>query len=159
MRSFSKNHQMTTTNTGAHVIKALAAFDEFGKLTAQEFADYADIGRYDAHAVLNRMNKRTKAGEKRIYVADWTYAHDDARRYPRAVFMLGDKRDKPKPEPNLRENRRRSESKRNTLFRMNSVFNMATPRDVIREKRRNLTAPRPHVAPSLCQTYPSAANP
>jgi hypothetical protein len=121
-----------------HVIKALEAFAEFKRITAQEFADYADIGRYDAHAVLNRMNKRTKAGVKRIYVADWTYEHDDARRYPRAVFMLGDKEDKKKPKPNLRENRKRSETNRNAQFRMNSVFNMAMTRDKIREIRRSL---------------------
>lgn len=129
---------MTTTNTGMHVIKALEAFVEFKRMTAQEFADYADIGRYDAHAVLNRMNKRTKAGVKRIYIADWTYEHDDARRYPRAVFMLGDKEDKKKPQPNIRLNRQRSETNRNAQFRMNSVFNMAMTRDKIREIRRSL---------------------
>ena len=127
---------MSTTNTGPYVKKAYEAFEVFGKLTAQEFADYADIGRYDAHAVLNRMNKRTKAGEKRIYIVNWTYDYDNARRYPRAVFMLGDKPDKPRPKPDVRENRRRSENKRNTTFRMNSVFNMAMTRDKIRELRR-----------------------
>lgn len=129
---------MSSMNTGSHVIKALEALEAFGKITAQEFADYADIGRYDAHAVLNRMIKRTKAGEKRLHIADWTYEHDDARRYPRAVFMVGDKPDKPKPKPSIRENRRRSEAKRNKTLRMNSVFNMALPRDKIRELRRAL---------------------
>jgi hypothetical protein len=129
---------MASTNTGSHVIKVYEALHEFGKITAQEFADYADIGRYDAHAVLNRMNKRTKAGVKRIYIAGWTYDHDDARRYPRAIFMIGDKEDKLKPKPNIKENRRRSESKRNATFRMNSVFNMAMTRDRIREIRRSL---------------------
>jgi len=129
---------MGTTNTGMHVIKALEAFAEFNRITAQEFADYADIGRYDAHAVLNRMNKRTKAGVKRIHVADWTYEHDDARRYPRAVFMLGDKEDKKKPKPDIRENRKRSEHKRNKTFRMNSVFNMGLNRDAVRQVRKNL---------------------
>lgn len=129
---------MSTTNTGPHVKKAYEAFEAFGKLTAQEFADYADIGRYDAHAVLTRMNKRTKAGEKRIYIVNWTYDYDNARRYPRAVFMLGDKPDKPKPKPDVRENRRRSENKRNTTFRMNSVFNMAMTREKIREIRRTM---------------------
>jgi hypothetical protein len=129
---------MTTTNTGPNVIKALEALAEFKRLTAQEFADYADIHRYDAHAVLNRMNKRTKAGKKRIHIADWTYSHDDARRYPRPVFMLGDKEDKKKPQPNIRLNRRRSETNRNAQFRMNSVFNMAMTREKIREIRRSL---------------------
>jgi len=150
---------VSSTNTGSHVIKVLEALETFGQITAQEFADYADIGRYDAHAVLNRMAKRTKAGEKRLYVADWTYDHDDARRYPRAVFMLGDKPDKPKPKPDVRENRRRSESKRNRTFRMNSVFNLAMTRDAIRETRRSLTALQPHAVTSPCQTCPSEANP
>lgn len=129
---------MTTTNKGVLVTKAWEALHEFGKITAQEFADYADIGRYDAHAVLNRMAKRTKAGVKRIYVADWTHEHDDARRYPRAIYMLGDKPDKKKPKPDVRENRRRSEAQRNKILRMNSVFNMAMTRDKIRELRRSL---------------------
>lgn len=150
---------MSTTNTGAHVIKALEAFAEFGRLTAQEFADYADIGRYDAHAVLNRMKRRTKAGEKRVHIAAWTYEHDDARRYPRAVFMLGDKEDKQRPKPNVRLNRRRSEHKTAKTIRMSSVFNMGLTRDTIREMRRNLNAPRPRADSSPCQTYPSAAGP
>ena len=129
---------MTTTNKGVLVTKAWEALKEFGCVTAQEFAYYADIGRYDAHAVLNRMSKRTKAGEKRIHIVDWVYSHDDARRYPRAMFAVGDKPDKPKPKPNLRENRKRSEHKRNKTFRMNSVFNMATTRNKIREIRRSL---------------------
>ena len=130
---------MGTTNTGMHVIKAFEAFSEFGRMTAQEFADYADIGRYDAHAVLNRMKKPTKAGPKRIYVADWTYEHDDAKRYPRAVYMLGDKPDKPKPKPNIRLNRQRSEHKVIKAIRMTSVFNMGLTRDKIREVRRALS--------------------
>jgi hypothetical protein len=129
---------MTTTNKGILVTQAWAALAEFGKITAQEFADYADIGRYDAHAVLNRMSKRTKAGVKRIYVADWTYAHDDARRYPRAVFAVGDKEDKKKPKPNIRLNRQRSEHKTIKAIRMSSVFNLALPRDKVRELRRSL---------------------
>ena len=77
---------MSSTNKGSHVTRVWAALDAFEQITAQEFADYADIGRYDAHAVLNRMIKRTKAGEKRLHIAEWVYVYDGARRYPRAVF-------------------------------------------------------------------------
>jgi hypothetical protein len=130
---------MTTTNTGKHVIRALDALKEFGRMTAQEFADWADISRYDAHAVLIRMNKRTKAGEKRIYIADWVYAHDGARRYPRPVFVLGDGRDKPKPKPDIKAIRARYEANKNKKFRMNSVFNMSMPRDRVREMAKVIT--------------------
>lgn len=118
--------------------KVWEALKEFDQITAQEFADYADIDRYAAHAVLNRMAGPTKTGEKRLYIATWVHAHDNARRYPRAVYMLGDKENKPKPKPNLRENRRRSEAKRQNIFRVNSVFNLAMTREKIREIRRTL---------------------
>jgi len=130
---------VTTTNKGVLVTKAWEAFQEFGRMTAQEFSDYADIGRYDAHAVLGRMNKRTKAGDKRIHVADWTYGHDDARRYPRPVYALGDKPDKPKPKADPAANRRRHEQGKNRMYRMNSVFNLAMSRDKIREIRKVTT--------------------
>lgn len=130
---------MTTTNTGPHVIKALEAFQEFGRMTAQEFADMADISRYDAHAVLRRMNKRTKAGDKRLHVADWAYGHDGARRYPRPMYALGDKPDKPKPKASPAANSRRYEQGKNRMYRMNSVFNMAMTRDKIREIRKVTT--------------------
>lgn len=130
-----------------HVTKVLEALEAFDQITAQEFAEYADIGRYDAHAVLNRMAKRTKAGVKRIYVFNWTHEHGGSRRYPRAVFKLGDKPNKPKPKPDVRENRRRCETKRNNTFRMSSVFNMAVTRDKIREIRKSLG--RKHEMPSM----------
>ena len=138
VQRFHEDREVTPLNSGTLIAKAWEALHEFGKITAQEFADYADIGRYDAHAALAKMNKRTKAGVKRIYIANWTYGHDDARRYPRAVFMIGDQPDKPRPKPNVRENRRRSEAHRNKILRMNSVFNMAMTRDKIRELRRAL---------------------
>jgi hypothetical protein len=130
---------MTTTNTGPNVIKALEALQEFGRMTAQEFADMADISRYDAHAVLSRMNKRTVAGEKRIHVADWTYGHDGARRYPRPVYALGDRPDKTKPKADVAANRRRYEQGKNRMYRMTSVFNLAMSRDKIREIRKVTT--------------------
>jgi len=127
---------LTTMNKGVLIAKAWEALEEFGRITAQEFADYADIGRYDAHAALKKMNTRTKDGVKRLHVADWSYSHDSARRYPRPVFMVGDQPDKPKPKPDVAANRRRYEQGRNRMYRMNSVFNMAMTRDKIREIRK-----------------------
>jgi hypothetical protein len=123
-------------NRGHNVLKAYEALEEFGRMTAQEFADWADMGRYDAHAVLVRMNKRTKAGEKRIHITDWVHGHDGARRYPRPVYALGDKLDKKKPKADPAANRRRHEQGKNKMYRMNSVFNLAMTRDKIREIRK-----------------------
>lgn len=118
--------------------KALEALKECGRMTAQEFADYADINRYDAHAVLRRMSKRMASGERRLHIAAWSYSHDDSRLYPRPVYALGDKPDKPKPKPDIAANRRRYEQRKNQMFRMNSVFNMAMTRDKIREIRKSI---------------------
>lgn len=128
---------MSSLNRGFNVARAVEAFAEFGQMTAAQFADYADISRYDAHAVLNRMNRPTKAGVKRIHIIAWDDQHDNARRYPRAVFKWGDGIDKKRPKPDVRAVRRRSEEKRNKAYRMNSVFNMGITRETIREIRRN----------------------
>lgn len=127
---------MSSLNRGQRVIDTLAAIAEFGEISAMELADYLDIGRYDAHAVLNRMSKRTKAGLKRIYVVRYTHDHDGARRYPRAVYAIGDKRDAKKPESDVRANRRRCEHRSLNVVRMSSVFNLGLSRDKIKELRR-----------------------
>jgi hypothetical protein len=51
---------------------------------------------------------------------------------------MGDKPDKPRPKPNIRLNRQRSEHKASKAIRMTSVFNLALPREKIREIRRSL---------------------
>ena len=73
---------MSSLNRGQRVIDTTAAIVEFGEITASELAEYLGITRYDAHAVLNRMNKRTKAGLKRIHVVRYIDDHDGARTYP-----------------------------------------------------------------------------
>jgi hypothetical protein len=123
---------MGTTNRGHVVIPTLAAIHEFGELTAQELADYLDIGRYDAHAVLNRMAKRTKAGVKRLHIVRWIEEHEGARRYPRAVFAIGDKPDAPKPRSNPAEVKRRYEQRRRLRNTTNSVFNLGLSRKEFR---------------------------
>lgn len=132
LRCVFEDHQVSTTNKGELVTLVWEAFKEFPTITAQEFADFADISRYDAHAVLGRMAKRTKAGVKRLHVAKWNDEFEGARRYPRPVYAVGDKPDKPKPKPNVAENKRRYEQSRNRKYRMNSVFNMGLTRNAIR---------------------------
>jgi len=119
---------MSTTNRGKHVIAALALLNECGELTAQEFADYVEIGRYDAHAVLRRMAKRTKAGLKRAYVVRYIMDHDGARDYPRPVYALGDQPDAAKPKADPKAVKRRYEQRVRQRNTANSVFNLARPR-------------------------------
>jgi hypothetical protein len=93
-------------------------------MTAMELAEYLGIARYDAHAVLNRMNKRTKAGLKRIYVVRYIYDHDGARKYPRPVYAIGDKPDAKKPKANQLAVKREYYARLKSRTTMNSVFNL-----------------------------------
>lgn len=115
---------MSSLNRGQRVIDTTAAIVEFGEITASELAEHLGITRYDAHAVLNRMNKRTKAGLKRIHVVRYINDHDGARTYPRAVFAMGDKPDAKKPKADQLAVKRRYYARLKSRTTMNSVFNL-----------------------------------
>jgi len=115
---------LSSLNRGQRVIDTTATLVQLGEITASELAEHLGITRYDAHAVLNRMNKRTKAGLKRIYVVRYVDDHDGARTYPRAVYALGDKRDAKKPVADQLAVKRRYYARLKSRTTMNSVFNL-----------------------------------
>ena len=115
---------MSSLNRGQRVTDTTAAIVEFGEITAMELAEYLGITRYDAHAVLNRMNKRTKAGLKRIHIVRYIDDYDGARTYPRAVFAMGDKPDAKKPKADQLAVKRRYYARLKSRTTMNSVFNL-----------------------------------
>lgn len=115
---------LSSLNRGQRVIDTTAAIVEFGEITAMELAEYLGITRYDAHAVLNRMNKRTKTGLKRIHVVRYIDDHDGARTYPRAAFAIGDKPDAKKPKADQLAVKRRYYARLKSRTTMNSVFNL-----------------------------------
>lgn len=115
---------MSSLNRGQRVIDTLATIKEFGEVTAMELAEYLGITRYDAHAVLNRMSKRTKAGLKRIHVVRYIHDHDGARKYPRAVYAMGDKPDAKKPKADQNAVKREYYARLRSRTTMNSVFNL-----------------------------------
>ena len=115
---------MSSLNRGQRVTDTTAAIVEFGEITAMELAEHLGITRYDAHAVLNRMNKRTKAGLKRIHIVRYIDDHDGARTYPRAVFAMGDKPDAKKPKADQLAVKRRYYARLKSRTTMNSVFNL-----------------------------------
>ena len=116
---------MSSLNRGRVVIDTTAAIVEFGEITAMELAEYLGISRYGAHAVLNRMNKRTKAGLKRIHIVRYIHDHDGARKYPRAVYAMGDKPDAKKPKANQLAVKREYYARLKSRTTMNSVFNLS----------------------------------
>lgn len=115
---------LSSLNRGQRVIDTTATLVQFGEITAMELAEHLGITRYVAHAVLNRMNKRTKAGLKRVHVVRYIDDHDGARTYPRAVFALGDKPDAKKPKADQLAVKRRYYARLKSRTTMNSVFNL-----------------------------------
>lgn len=115
---------MSTLNRGCRVIDTLATLAQLGEITAMELAEHLDIGRKDAHAVLRRMNQRTKAGLKRIHIVRYIHDHEGARMYPRAVYALGDLPDAPRPKSSVKAIKRRYYQRLKSRTLTNSVFNL-----------------------------------
>ena len=107
------------------VVMATSAINEFGEISAMELAEYCKISRYDAHAVLRRMNKPTKYAPKRLHVVRYINDHDGARKYPRPVYAMGNKPDAKKPKADQLAVKRAYYARLKSRTLMNSVFNMA----------------------------------
>lgn len=94
---------------------------DFGPITPSELADALGCSRYTTSSVLHRM--RT-GSPKRVYITDWIYDSEGARRYPRPRYALGSSPDAKRPTPNRKAVRRQSVQNRRNRLRTNFVFNL-----------------------------------
>ena len=117
-----------TKKYGETVADILRLLDELGPLSRSEMCEELGLERTYVSAVVTRMASPTKRLPKRIHVSHYVYDMEGARRYPRAVYALGDKPDARRPKANKLDNRRRADAKRRVINTANSVFNLATPR-------------------------------
>jgi hypothetical protein len=113
---------------GSTVDRILDILTELGPMTAAEICREMGENRQFVSAVISRMRRPTKQLPKRIYVTSWAHDDEGARRYPRAVFDVGDAPDKEKKKDGRKATRRRSDVKVRMHNTANSVFNLATPR-------------------------------
>jgi hypothetical protein len=116
----------------------LDALKEYGPMTTSEVSDCLNRPKGDISATLTRMTKAFPLTPKRIYIKMYVYDEEGARRYPRAVYDLGDQEDAKKPKSNPKEIKRRYEAKRKGMYIKNSVFNLGLTRDQVREKLRGV---------------------
>lgn len=123
---------------GVRVQAILMALEQYGNQSRAELEATAGIPKELIAAVISRMNKTNPRVGKQIHVSHYVYDAEGARRYPRAVYAIGDGVDAKKPKPCKKENKQRYESKKRLMYRMNSVFNMGKSRDQIREETRGL---------------------
>jgi hypothetical protein len=107
---------------GEEMLKALA---ELGPMTTVEICTAIGTTKKKSGAILGRLMKASVTKPKRVYIFGWTLDGENTRRYPRPIYALGDKKDKPAPIPSKAENQRRYKAKRAKM--VNSVFQLGTP--------------------------------
>lgn len=107
---------------GEEMLKALA---ELGPMTTVEICAAIGTTKIKSGAILGRLMKASVTKPKRVYIYGWVQDAEGARRYPRAIYAIGDKKDKPAPVPSPAENQRRYKAKKSK--RVNSVFQLGTP--------------------------------
>jgi len=128
----NQNHKLYGVRSRA----ILMALEQYGNQSRAELEQSAGIRKDLISAIVSRLNKRGARIGKQIHIVSYVYDAEGARRYPRAVYAIGDGEDAKKPKASPKENRRRYDAKRVGLYRMNSVFNLGKSRDQIRAERK-----------------------
>jgi len=98
---------------------------EYGPMTMAELVDTTGIDKYNAAAILQALCTPSSRKPKRIYIERYVFDHEGARRYPRAVYAVGDKPDAAKPKSDARATKRRYRAAKKTRMKANFVFNLA----------------------------------
>ena len=110
------------TAWGAMTDIILIALKEHGPMTRAEIQQFLGPSQTCTGKTVGHLNRPHAKTPKRIYVLAWVMDAEGCRRYPRAVYALGDKPDKPKPKSNRKLNRQRSVANLAARARGVSVF-------------------------------------
>lgn len=112
------------------------ALSELGAMTGAELCQELGVEKTELSAVVSRMAKASKTLPKRLYIVGYTFEHETHdRRYPRAIYALGDLPDKTKPKPSRKDNVRRYTANKRKRLTGNSVFNLGLPRRIYDQSR------------------------
>lgn len=127
---------MSKRDWGSVTAKIQMAFEDHGEMTRQEVCDAIGLDRMYVSAIISRMNKASKTMPKRVYVVRYIFDQEGERRYPRAVYALGDKPDARRPKSDKKEVRRRYLENLRKRMTTNSVFNLGLTRREYQEIRK-----------------------
>jgi len=97
---------------GSLIARITRALEVNGEMTRAEICREIGLPHDKVSAVITRMHKRTPNTGKQLFIARYVFDDEGKRRYPRAVYQLGDKEDAKKPADQHKENRRRYEANR-----------------------------------------------
>lgn len=104
-------------------------------MTANEIAELLGKDRYAVSAVVSRLHRPGKRIPRRIYISAWVRDHLGERKYPRAVYSMGDMEDKAKPRVDKKKIRREYDQRVRMKYTTNSVFNLAKTRTEFRSEK------------------------
>lgn len=116
----------------------LRKLEEEGPMTRAEICQATGLGHDYTSAIISRLARPTATLPKRIYVASYVFDAEGKRRYPRAVYAIGDKRDARKPKPDRTAVHRRFRERRRGLIAGASVFTWGLTRrevDAVKKQR------------------------
>lgn len=114
---------------GGIIVRILDLLSVSPMTLAELCEELGGYSRTSMAKLLWNLSRESKRKPKRIHVSGWVTDHPGQRAYPRAVYSLGDKKDKIKPyrsrETQKQEAKLRYNSKARSLKATNSVFNLA----------------------------------
>ena len=98
---------MTKRAWGSTVAAVTKLLDEYGEMTRAEMEVEIGIPHRQLSGVITRMRRGGPKSQRLLHITRYVQDAEGARRYPRAVYALGDKPDAKKPKSDHKEVRRR----------------------------------------------------
>jgi hypothetical protein len=105
-----------------------------GPMTSAEISEALGICAHHASSMMLRLIKENRKRPQLVHIKTWVTDHKNQRRYPRALYELGEGPNarKPKPDPNARK--REYEARKRSILKTSSVFNLAVPLKCLRSR-------------------------
>lgn len=113
---------------GTIVEQITQALTECGPMTRADLCRHIQRERTEIASVVSRMSRAGITIPKRLHVTQYVFDQEGERRYPRAVYAIGDHPDAKPPGPQKAANKRRYDAARRAKWTANSVFNLGLPR-------------------------------
>lgn len=127
---------------GVQTQRILDLLEHQGPMTRSEACQILGIDRQSAASIFSRLMRPTKRPEdrpKRIHICGYRNDEEGQRRYPRAIYAIGNKPDARRPTADPKAAKRRYWANRKGRL-LNSVFALGLTR-AQREQVKNPTMP------------------
>lgn len=129
----------TAASYGLIVKKIMDGLKEHGPMSRTEASAKLGISRDTLSAVFSRLSKPGKETPKRIYIKEWKTEAKHSRPYPRAVYAIGNKPNKPRPKSRTHAEAQAAYRKNLKPVVVTSVFDLGMTRAAHRARRTSIT--------------------